>query len=519
MDINLIINVIKTVVPGTVSLATQQASRNDYIIKILKRLGLDPVQPPKDFDGVYAYALTEYGVFKPNSILEFFRKKEVKAAFLRAFHDNSLNFLKDVELYWKLIGYQEDEAEIDLHQEYQEFYQVFISVAKRSRNPVEAIVDPITKLPEPSSYPDAFKALIEEKTKTFCGRQFVFDEFNQFLNHHTKGYFTVVGDAGMGKSAIAAKYVYDNKAICYFNVLAESRNKPEQFFNSIRQQLSHRYQLQDSANTDLPDLLNKVSEKLATDKRLVIVVDALDEVEQPGPGNLLDLPKNLPNGIYFLLTRRPYELKNKRLLTDEGVKQQELDLRANHYAEFNKKDVKEYISFFINDHPDYKDTLGEWIRSKHISPPEFIEQLTVRSENNFMYLSYVLPAIVKGYYNDLSLKELPYGLQEYYEQHWKRMGMEQAPQELIVIILFILVQIPTLPTVKMIADIAEVEEYEVEKVLEQWVEYLRKREVQGEFCYTIYHASFLDFLKSKRDLKATRKLFEIVKQRISDYLY
>ncbi len=517
MDIDFIISAIKNAAPATVSLAIQQASRNEYIIKVLIQVGLDSVQPPKDVEGVYAYALVKYGVFKPESILNLFRKKEVKAAFWDAFNGNPLDFVRDVEPHWESMR---GEAQIDLRKEYKEFYDAFFSVATRSRNPGDVIVDPhFTKLPEVSSYPDDFKALIEEKIRTFRGRGFVFDEFNRFLDNHTKGYFTVVGDAGMGKSAIAAKYVYDHKAICYFNVLVEGRNKPEQFLNSIRQQLNHRYQLQDSANANLPGLLNKVSEKLATDQRLVIVVDALDEVEQPGSGNLLDLPKNLPDRIYFLLTRRPYQLKNKRLSTDEGVKQQELDLRADQYAEFNKNDIKDYISFFINDDPDYQDNLKNWIDRKHISPPYFIEQLTVKSENNFMYLSYVLPDIAKGYYNELSFKQLPNGLLEYYAQHWQRMGMEKAPQELMVIILFILVQIPTSPTVKIIADIAGKEEYEVEEVLEQWVEYLRKREIQGELCYSIYHASFLDFLKSQRDLKPTRKLFETVEQRISDYLY
>ncbi|MGD1809444.1 hypothetical protein ACP6PL_28980 [Dapis sp. BLCC M126] len=40
-----------------------------------------------------------------------------------------------------------------------------------------------------------------------------------------------------------------------------------------------------------------------------------------------------------------------------------------------------------------------------------------KSENNLMYLRYVLPDIAKGYYPDLSLRELSDGLQDYYQQH------------------------------------------------------------------------------------------------------
>ena len=118
--------------------------------------------------------------------------------------------------------------------------------------------------------------MIKEKTRRFCGRQFVFDTFETFLKDNPSGYFTVVGDAGMGKSAIAAKYVDKYKSPCYFNVLAEGRNSPELFLQSIRQQLINRYQLKEATQDDLPTLLAKVSQKLPAGERLVIVVDALD---------------------------------------------------------------------------------------------------------------------------------------------------------------------------------------------------------------------------------------------------
>ncbi|MEG5000836.1 hypothetical protein, partial [Microcoleus sp. B4-D4] len=37
-------------------------------------------------------------------------------------------------------------------------------------------------------------------------------------------------------------------------------------------------------------------------------------------------------------------------------------------------------------------------------------------------------------------------------------------------------------------------------------------------AYTIYHASFLDFLKSKREMDSKRKMFKEVNQRITEYL-
>jgi hypothetical protein len=71
----------------------------------------------------------------------------------------------------------------------------------------------------------------------------------------------------------------------------------------------------------------------------------------------------------------------------------------------------------------------------------------------------------------------------------------------------------------MIAGIAEADECDVKQVLEdEFVEYLRKQNVDGEICYSIYHGSFLEFLKSKQKMDSKRKIFKEINQRIADYL-
>lgn len=368
-----------------------------------------------------------------------------------------------------------------------------------------------------NSLPPEFQSLIAEKIKTFCGRRFVFDNFQQFVSENPHGYFTIIGDAGMGKSSIVAKYVSEHKSPCYFNILVEGRNRPELFLKSIRQQLIDRYQLRNSEDADLPTLLTKVEGKLPDGERLVIAVDALDEVEQEPGGNLLHLPKNLPNNVYFLLTRRPYSLDKKRLLVE--VPQKELDLRGKKYVNNNQDDIKKYIEFVINTESEYKNGLKNWIQSRSISDTVFVEQVANKSENNFMYLRYVLPAIAKGDYNDFSLTQLPDGLRQYYQNHWVRMGMDAKPGQLMEIVLYILLEIGTPIPCEMIAGIAGVDECDVAQVLEdEWVEYLKKQNVDGKICYSIYHASFLDFLKAQREMDSKRKIFQEVYQRIAENL-
>ncbi|MBW4676995.1 MAG: ATP-binding protein [Desmonostoc geniculatum HA4340-LM1] len=462
-------SLIKAIASASASPIINAAQRNRTVIEIKKKLGIYSPQPPEKFDDVYAHALVEYGVEIKNDFdktqlelnLKFFDNQEVRKIFYQTFSSGQTLDFNYQE--WTPLRDEAQKDRIDVLQ-VEKFYQAFVNVAKRSINPGQHITHRLlqqllNKSTEPLQQllPDEFKALIEEKTKAFCGRVFVFNEFENFLKKHPKGYFTVIGDAGMGKSAIAAKYVSEYKAICYFNILAENRNTPEKFLQSIKQQLINRYQLQNAENDNLSSLLTKVNQKFATGERLVIVVDALDEVQETSKGvNLLDLPNHLPEGIYFMLTRRPYASNQKYLLT-EGVGYQELNLTDEQYESSNQSDVKEYIRYCIKDHPELKEGLQQWIKSNKLQEEEFTGELVVKSENNFMYLRYILQdiAIPEGNYKDKTIDKLPKGLKEYYDQHWLRMKMDKAPQTLMVIVLFIIVQIPTSPTIQMIADIAK----------------------------------------------------------------
>ncbi|WP_353930643.1 transcriptional regulator [Okeanomitos corallinicola TIOX110] len=287
------------------------------------------------------------------------------------------------------------------------------------------------QLPISYTYSPEFQSLITEKIKSFCGRGFVFAAFQNFINTNKKGYFTVIGDAGMGKSTIAAKYVFENQTICYFNNLQENRNSPELFLESLRQQLINRYQITNVENADLSTLLVKTTEKLTTNEKLIIVVDALDEVKQePGGENILYLPTTLPDNVYLFLTRRPYD--KERLQTE--VKKESLDLTDDKYNQENQHDIQEYIRFCLKNDPEHKDGLQTWIKNKNITPDAFVNELATKSENNFMYLRYVLPAIAEGKYNDLNLTQLPQGLQNYYQTHWERMKMDDEAQKMKVIV-------------------------------------------------------------------------------------
>jgi len=501
--------------PQASQIIIKQAQKNEAVIKILQELKLNPTQIPEDVDGVYAYALVKYGVFKPEAILKLLREKVIKDYFWDAYSSNvPFKFVENTKKYLQQnseLKTQILNAKINYLAELEEFGEAFIVEAKQTK---ASRYQPYPDW-DLDIYPKEFKALIFEKTRLFCGREFVFKAIHNFFTAKPKGYFTVIGDAGMGKSAIAAKFILATKFPCYFNIFAEGRNKPEKFLASIRQQLIKRYSLQNVENADLRTLLQKTSEQLKGHK-LVIVIDALDEIEQEGNGNLLDLPQNIPDGVYFLLTRRPYNQETKRLILSSETPVDELDLTKSNYTALSQEDIKEYIHLFLkNEHK-----LRNWICDRQIYEDTFTQEIALKSENNFIYLRYLLPGIAEGKYNDLSLKGLPQGLHEYYTTHWNRMGMDNESNEKKVKILYILVERGEPISLNMIAEILDEDEYDVKSVLNDWIEYVTPKINQDEqkTYYSIYHRSFLEFLKGQDKLAKGRKLFKEINKSMANYM-
>lgn len=61
------------------------AMRRASVINALKTLRLDPNQPPKDFESLYAYALVEQLYGCPRSVLRLFQDQYVQSSFAKSF--------------------------------------------------------------------------------------------------------------------------------------------------------------------------------------------------------------------------------------------------------------------------------------------------------------------------------------------------------------------------------------------------------------------------------------------------
>jgi hypothetical protein len=140
------------------------------------------------------------------------------------------------------------------------------------------------------------------------------------------------------------------------------------------------------------------------------------------------------------------------------------------------------------------------VTSRHSTPEQFFTELVGKSENNFMYLRYVLNDIDKGLYESETLDSLPFGLKRYYQKHWRLMGMNTDPFPIDKIrIIYVLSESPEPVSRLLLAELAGLSKSRVRSVLEEWEQFLRFQTIEREKCYSVYHASFSDFLNEQAE--------------------
>lgn len=367
----------------------------------------------------------------------------------------------------------------------------------------EAMQALIRAIQKPPTVRSQFQSLITDKTEDFVGREYVFDAIQTFIGENPKGYFTIIGDPGMGKSAILAKYVQDTECIAHFNVQLQGPNRADQFLESVCKQLVERYQLPydplpSNATRDgefLGQLLDEVAQK-RNGKPVVIAVDALDEVDSASyrDANILYLPPHLPDGVYFIVTRR----RGVEVPFTTYAPLQLLSLLD--YQVDSQRDVRVYIQNRVN----RSEKLRQQINQRQETIFVFTDKIVDRSENNFMYLRYVLLDLENGLYKDLSLESFPQGLQGYYEFHWRRMGMTANPlPDAKIKIVYILGEVKQPVSRQQICDFSGEDNRTVQTVLNEWEQFLHELLKDEQRRYSVYHASFRDFLHRKDILEKT----------------
>ena len=351
----------------------------------------------------------------------------------------------------------------------------------------------------------AFDDLIAERTADFVGRAFLDARLAAFMEQHDRGYFVLVGEPGIGKTAWAAHVVREHQALHHFNVSAMGIVRPDQALENLCAQIIARFQLDQpylpvNAGRDgslLDKLLRQAAERLDGSK-LVIVIDALDEAQMPADvrgANALYLPTSLPAGVYFVLTRRPQPVS---LETAPGTPSETFTLGAD--LPDNQADVRAYLR-----QQAARPEIAVRLADRHIPTERFVEELAERSAGNFMYLAYLLPDIAAGLFDPLNLTGLPQGLRGYYERFWNELESakgegREAWTKFYKPVIGMLAAAREPVSADWIGRILGLDPDEVaDFALARWRKFLYRTDVAGEARWRLYHASFADFLAEKLD--------------------
>lgn len=372
-----------------------------------------------------------------------------------------------------------------------------------------------------------FSELIEEKTRSFVGRQFVFDAIDTFLKTNPRGYFLLRGDPGIGKSAFAAQLTKSRGCVHHFNVRSAGISNAAAFLENVCAQLIVRYALEHDAlpagagadGSFLARILTEVSAS-GTPAPLVIVIDALDEVDlgtHAAGANLLYLPEAPPQGVYFVLTSR--RLSPVRLPLRIRCERTTFDIAQD--SSDNLDDIERYLTAALE-----RPGIREYAQNQRGGSAGFVADLAQKSQGNFMYLRHVLPEIERGAYRAVHSMKLPDGLESYYADHWRRMRAvdDAAWFEYKLPVVLALTQAKQPIPIDLLMEFSGVSHRaRIRDVLNDWSEFLYEtvREVgeRNERLYRIYHDSFREFVAKIEEVEDERVESRAAQRRIAAPLW
>lgn len=266
----------------------------------------------------------------------------------------------------------------------------------------------------------------------FVGREWLLDEVDRFLRERDRGFFVVEAQAGLGKTAFLAYLVRQRHYIHHFVETARGPSGVEPALKNLAAQLMVAGELvKDTPDAILPsraaerpdflaNLLGKVADKQVRTRgkrKLVVVVDGLDEAGTPAGQNVLGLPDHLPAGTYFVVSKRPVDVT----LDAPGVPRRVIELSAE--SADNLRDMRRYLELAASRTPGARVLPGPQAKEA------FVAALLAKSQGVWVYLHYVLAEVAargrsrragQAKPPAFDIAALPNGLWEYYARFWKQ---------------------------------------------------------------------------------------------------
>ncbi|BCY11418.1 WD40 repeat domain-containing protein [Actinoplanes sp. L3-i22] len=279
----------------------------------------------------------------------------------------------------------------------------------------------------------------------FHGRKALVATIEETIGRQDRGYIVVRGEAGVGKSALAAHLVWTRPCVHHFTRIEGGARNPVEARKSLAAQLIGGWGLADRftpgdafpAAALRPDWLAKVIRAAAAARDaacppeqrppIVLVIDGLDEAEPDAPGMGtgiplgLPAPDALPSGVHIVATSR-YGLPLVALRDPLRVGWSQIEVASDS----NLADMAAYLraaAGLDREAPAaHRDAALTAVLARHgVNAEAFTSALLRRCGGVWIYLRYVLDEIRAGIRPPADVSSLPGRLRGFYElqvQRW-----------------------------------------------------------------------------------------------------
>ncbi|MFI6078787.1 hypothetical protein ACIA5C_45475 [Actinoplanes sp. NPDC051343] len=258
----------------------------------------------------------------------------------------------------------------------------------------------------------------------FVGRDSLFDSVDMFLATRTSGFFLLVSNAGLGKTAFATRLAHVRG---YHLHVVDPSDRAMTLRKHLAALLIRQWNLTGLLQGNaLPpgagraewfaDVLSAAAARRDAEQPgqdIVLVVDGLDELPTGNLDFRLGFPGTLPDGVYVVLTCRT----GSEVLDHWADARREL-IRAE--SDDNMFDMRQMLEKVVG-----TGVLAPLVARHQKDPEEVIETLLNRCAGVWIYLRFVLAGLAAGQLSLAELERLPPNLWDYYAEtirRWRLAG-------------------------------------------------------------------------------------------------
>lgn len=325
-----------------------------------------------------------------------------------------------------------------------------------------------------------FRAVLRQHQTRFLPRPWLNQTLTDFCQQHDRGYFTLVGAPGSGKSAWLAYLAETHPQSFYYCAQLPGTDHLDFAQRTLFDALRHLSDATPDDSDALSPLLQRASQTLSPGERLLLLVDAVDAIDtrsQPPGSNRLYLPRYLPAGVYVVLSRRPLPPGRAGLLAESPT--QTLDL--SECRQHSRQDVRRFL---LRELQRGEGATSAWLNRHQTTVETAATRLSDYCDGNFGVARHLLQDLRQGI--DLPPQgELSPHLRAAYEDFWEDIAADAA----------VLRQLSGEgATVEEVAQRLDDDEFDVQCTLDRQMSYLQTQNLGNTTRYCLFHPSFAAFL-------------------------